>query len=154
MDVRQMITDSLAATARSKQENWQAVRLAGQAQHTIRDRAQQLATAKAKAPLEDNIVVAEWLGTYGRLRHIMVTPYDIQAVIYNTARPSGMAFSIHRLGRTPLPNLEEHFGPLMRPDYAIPKDRSIWTPTAKKITQLKLSNPSHLQLLWDVIGTA
>lgn len=247
-NVCKTVTASLEATTISNEQKQIARQLEQQARRVIRDRA--LSLANSVPFVKGNKMVAEWHDNHGRYHQVFVGASDsVWSSVYMGERPSGRAHATHRLLSVPVAHLEEHFGPLMKPDYAIPKDsdgkfllqsdddirklaelvvakaqemaidadtdsfhtgstpshavsgkvlrrtdpvdgdqpdggaalvfasdrscgrdnqhfwlvslrhpknrlRTIWSPAAEKITQLKLSNPSHLQLLWDVIGNA
>lgn len=112
------VADSLAATAESDRQKKLAGLLARQARNAISDRALSLAEASDLPGFGDKIV-AEWTDDANRLRRIVVTPHGrVLSYAYTGRRPSGRAHSIHRLTNVPLAHLEEHFGPLMTPDYA------------------------------------
>lgn len=117
MDIRQTVTSSLAATAKSKQQALLAGQLARQAREAIRIRALHLAE-QLPSGISGETMVANWIDDSNRHRKIVINSCgNVFSLMYYAGRPDGLICSSHRLDCTSLEHLEQHFGPLMPADF-------------------------------------
>jgi hypothetical protein len=117
VNIHQTVADSLDATARSKQLSARACQLEQKAREAIKIRAQHLAEQLPRNITGDK-VVADWIDDRDRRHKIVVaSSRNIFSYAYFPGQPNGRINTNHRLDRTALKHLAQHFGPLMSANY-------------------------------------